>query len=79
MDVREERDIIGRYVKARCGKIKAFAGIDYPDEGTENQEIALDTVSRTVEENAHGILQYLIDQEFIRKADSKVETPANLR
>ena len=37
------------------------------------------TVSRTSEENADVILQYLIDQRFVRKADSKIGAEANLR
>ena len=45
----------------------------------ENLEISMVTVSRTSEENADVILQYLIDQRFVRKADSKMGTEANLR
>jgi len=67
------------YAKARRGEIKDFTRIDGPYKEPEKPEIALFTVSSTSEENAHVILQYLIDQGFVRKADSKVETEANLR
>lgn len=72
IEVCEQRDIKGLYAKARRGEIKGFTGIDDPYEAPENAEIVLDTVRNTPEENAHVILNYLIDQGLIRS----VERPA---
>ncbi len=68
LEVCEERDIKGLYAKARRGEIKDFTGIDDPYEEPRHAEIVLDTVARTGEENARLILEYLIDQGFIRRA-----------
>ena len=62
----EERDVKGMYAKARRGEIKDFTGIDDPYEAPENPEITLTTVDTTPEDNARLILDYLIEQGFIR-------------
>ncbi len=72
IEVCEQRDIKGLYAKARRGEIKGFTGIDDPYEPPENPEIALDTVRNTPEENAHVILNYLIDQGLIRTGPQTV-------
>jgi sulfate adenylyltransferase len=66
LEVCEERDIKGLYAKARRGEIKGFTGIDDPYEPPRNPEITLDTVSSTPEENAHRIIEYLMDRGFIQ-------------
>jgi sulfate adenylyltransferase len=66
LEVCEQRDHKGLYAKARRGEIKGFTGIDDPYEAPIHPEIRLDTVSRTPEENAKIILDYVIDQGFIR-------------
>jgi len=66
LDVCEQRDTKGLYAKARRGEIRGFTGIDDPYEPPKNPEIRLDTVTRTVEENAALILDYLIAQGFVR-------------
>ncbi len=68
IEVCEQRDIKGMYAKARRGEIKGFTGIDDPYESPHNCEIVLDTVSRTPEENARLILDYLIKKGFVNKA-----------
>ena len=65
----EKRDIKGLYAKARRGEIKGFTGIDDPYEPPQYPEIRLDTVNRTAEENAHRIMDYLIEQGFIRQSE----------
>jgi sulfate adenylyltransferase len=65
----EQRDVKGMYAKARRGEIKDFTGIDDPYEPPEHPEITLDTVNRQPEENAHLILNYLMDKGFVRSAD----------
>ena len=69
IEVCEQRDIKGMYAKARRGEIKGFTGIDDPYEAPENAEIVLDTVANTPEENAHVIVNYLIDQGLIRPTE----------
>jgi sulfate adenylyltransferase len=66
LEVCEERDTKGMYAKARRGEIKGFTGIDDPYEAPTNPEIVLKTVDVTAEENAHKIIDYLIDNGFIR-------------
>jgi len=66
----EKRDIKGLYAKARRGEIKGFTGIDDPYEAPQHPEIWLDTVNRTAEENAHRILDHLIEQGFIRQPEA---------
>ena len=62
----EERDTKGLYAKARAGEIKGFTGIDDPYEAPDDAEIVLDTTEHTVEQNAHLILQHLMEKGFIR-------------
>jgi sulfate adenylyltransferase len=67
LEVCEERDDKGLYAKARRGEIKGFTGIDDPYEVPNNPEIHLQTINIDAENNAHEILQYLIDRGFVRK------------
>lgn len=62
----EERDTRGLYAKARRGEIKEFTGIDAPYEPPQQPEIFLNTISNTPEQNARSILQYLMQQGFVR-------------
>jgi sulfate adenylyltransferase len=66
LEVCEQRDFKGLYAKARRGEITGFTGIDDPYEAPQHPEIRLDTVNRTAEENARRILDYLVEQGFIR-------------
>ena len=72
LSVCEERDAKGMYAKARRGEIKDFTGIDDPYEPALNPEITLDTVSQTAEENAHRILDLLLERGFVRGEAAKV-------
>jgi len=67
LEVCEQRDTKGLYAKARRGEIKGFTGIDDPYEAPRHPEIRLDTVGYLAEENAHRILDYLIERGFIRQ------------
>jgi sulfate adenylyltransferase len=62
----EQRDVKGMYAKARRGEIKGFTGIDDPYEPPQHAEITLNTVTHTPEENAHHILDDLIQRGFVR-------------
>ena len=66
LSVCEARDDKGMYGKARRGEIKGFTGIDDPYEPPAHPEIELDTVCRSVAENAARILDYLVHRGFIR-------------
>jgi hypothetical protein len=46
------------------------AGIDDPYEPPRHAEITLDTLSRSPEENARLILDYLIQRGFVRRLNS---------
>jgi sulfate adenylyltransferase len=66
----ERRDVKGMYAKARRGEIKGFTGIDDPYEPPRRAEITLDTVTHMAEENARLILDYLVEQGFVREQTS---------
>ncbi len=70
LEVCEQRDVKGLYAKARRGEIKGFTGIDDPYEPPLNPEVVCDTVNFTPEENAHLILNYLIEQGFVLAPDA---------
>ncbi len=59
LDVCEQRDTKGMYAKARRGEITGFTGVDDPYESPENEEITLNTVSESVDNNAQMIIEYL--------------------
>lgn len=65
LGVCEQRDMKGMYAKARRGELKGLTGIDDPYEAPLNPEIALDAVSRTVEQNADRIVKYLLGRGLI--------------
>jgi sulfate adenylyltransferase len=62
----EERDTKGMYAKARRGEIKDFTGIDDVYESPQHAEITLDTINQSPEANARLIINYLIEDGFIR-------------
>jgi sulfate adenylyltransferase len=65
VEVCEQRDVKGLYAKARRGEIKGFTGVDDPYEAPVNPEITLDTVTKTPEENARLIQDYLLRKGFV--------------
>jgi sulfate adenylyltransferase len=54
------------YAKARRGEIKDFTEIDDPYEPPAQPEATLDNVTHTPEENAHLIMFYLYQHDFVR-------------
>lgn len=66
LEICEQRDVKGLYAKARRGEIKGFTGIDDPYEAPRDPEVTLDTVKFSPEENAHKILEYLMERGFLR-------------
>ena len=75
LEVCETRDVKGLYAKARRGEIKGFTGIDDPYEPPHHAEIILNTVAHAPEENARLILNYLIEQGFVRSLKSNGREP----
>ena len=67
----EDRDVKGMYAKARNGDLDGFTGVDDPYEPPLQPEITLDTVNHTPIENAHFILDYLIEWEIILSNNSQ--------
>lgn len=65
LEVCEQRDIKGMYVKARRGEIKGFTGVDDPYEEPLNPEIRLETKDCSPEDNARQIIKYLMERGFL--------------
>ena len=55
----EKRDVKGLYAKARAGQLKNFTGIDSPYEAPETPELRIDTTTRSAEEAAEQIFEWL--------------------
>jgi sulfate adenylyltransferase len=72
LEVCEIRDVKGFYAKARRGELKGFTGIDDPYEPPDHPEITLDTTDFSPQENANLIIEYLIEQGFVRAREKKV-------
>lgn len=66
LELCEARDVKGMYAKARRGELKGFTGIDDPYEAPDRPEITLATINYTPQDNAHFIVDHLIEQGFIR-------------
>ena len=64
LEVCEQRDPKGLYVKARRGEIPEFTGISSPYEAPEKAEIHLKG-EMSVEASADAILEYLRDKKYI--------------
>ena len=59
VEVCEERDVKGMYVKARTGEIKNFTGINHPFEEPNYADIIVETDKLTVEESKKIVLEAL--------------------
>ncbi len=66
LEVCEQRDTSGLYVKARRGEITGFTGIDDPYEPPQHPEVRVSTVDQSAEVNAHKIMEYLVGKGFVR-------------
>lgn len=72
LEVCEQRDTKGIYVKVRRGEIQDFTGINDPYEPPQHPEVMLDTLTHSPEDNARLILDLLIQRGFVR-AETPVE------
>jgi adenylylsulfate kinase len=59
LDVCEQRDPKGLYVKARAGKIPEFTGISAPYEAPASAEIVVRTDQLTLEQSVDQVIRYL--------------------
>ena len=66
LEVCESRDTKGLYAKARRGALTGFTGVNDPYEPPAAAEITLDTVQRSVADNARMILDELRRRGFVR-------------
>ena len=71
LEVCEARDTKGMYAKARRGEIADFTGISDPYEQPQHPEVTLDTMNCAPEENARQIVEYLVQQGFVRMTDGE--------
>ena len=65
IEVCEQRDTKGMYLKARRGEIKEFTGVDDPYEAPINPEIKLTTTDCVPENNARRLINHLYDRGFL--------------
>jgi adenylylsulfate kinase len=72
----ERRDPKGMYKKARAGQIKEFTGVSAVYEEPENAEIVLETDTLSIDACVEGLLEYLVEHEYIRR--SRLEREAVL-
>jgi sulfate adenylyltransferase len=72
LEVCEARDLKGMYAKARRGEIKGFTGIDDPYESPLHADVTLETLHKTPEDNARGIVDHLKQRGFVRAATARV-------
>jgi bifunctional enzyme CysN/CysC len=62
LEVAEQRDVKGLYIKARAGQLRNFTGIDSPYEAPGHAEIVLDTVREAPEALATKVVEWLHSQ-----------------
>lgn len=62
----EARDTKGMYAQARRGEIKDFTGVDDVYEPPPQPEMTLDTINHSPEANARLIMNYLINEGFVK-------------
>lgn len=60
LEICEQRDVKGLYLKARKGELKNFTGIDSPYEKPENPEILINTHLQDVQKSVQQILETIL-------------------
>jgi sulfate adenylyltransferase len=66
LEICEQRDTKGLYVRARRGEIRGFTGIDDPYEPPQHPEVRIETIKHSAEENARFILGRLVKDGLVR-------------
>lgn len=67
IEICEQRDPKGLYKKARAGEIKNFTGIDSAYETPNSPEIHVEAGTKSVEECARQVVQYLLENNYLSK------------
>jgi len=70
LEVCEQRDPKGLYLKARNGEIKYFTGIDSPYEEPVKPEITIDTSVTSIDDAVGRIINYLNQRLYIEIRDN---------
>ena len=65
LDICEQRDPKGLYVKARAGEIANFTGIDSNYEAPTDPELRLDTTKLSVDASTSEIIEYLRNKGIV--------------
>jgi len=65
LEICEQRDPKGLYLKARKGEIKYFTGIDSPYEEPVKSEITIDTSVTSIDASVGMIIDYLYRRSYI--------------
>ena len=65
LDVVVERDVKGLYAATERGEVKQMTGIADPYEPPVDPELWLETVGRSVSDNAERVLGYLIERGLL--------------
>jgi adenylylsulfate kinase len=65
LEICEQRDPKGLYVKARQGEIHSFTGISSPYEQPEESDIHIRTAHQSVEESVAVIIEYLSQKGYL--------------
>lgn len=68
LEVCEQRDPKGLYLKARAGQILEFTGISAPYEEPINPELILDTGTESEEQSAARVISYLERHGYLARA-----------
>jgi len=68
LEVCEQRDPKGLYLKARAGQILEFTGISAPYEEPINPELVLDTGDESEEQSANRVIAYLERHGYLARA-----------
>lgn len=63
LDIVEQRDVKGLYAAAQRGEVTQMTGLSDPYEPPLSPEIRLETVGRSIDENAAEVLRYLDEAE----------------
>lgn len=63
LEVCEQRDVKGLYVRARRGEIKDFTGVSAPFEVPEHPALTLDTSVLTLEESVNKVLELILNNK----------------
>jgi len=65
LEVCQARDVKGLYARADRGEVAAMTGLDDPYEPPPSPELRLETVGRTVDDNAQLVVDYLAERGLL--------------